>query len=152
MNGLVVIAAGVFLLVFCKPSSAAEGDNPAAGFLKAYCLSCHDSAKNRGDVDLGRFATEASVAGARKTWLNALRVVKNGEMPPVSAKQPTPDERDAFAEAIRDVYRRADTGKPIDPGRGVLRRLNRTEYGNTIGDLCWVDFDSAEALPPDDAG
>jgi hypothetical protein len=142
----------VALMSFLAVSVAhAEGDNPAAGFLKTYCLSCHDSAKKRGDVDLGRFSTEASVAGARKIWLDALRIVKNGEMPPVGAKQPTPDERDAFAEAIRGVYRRADAGKPIDPGRVVLRRLNRTEYGNTIRDLCRIEFDSTEALPPDNA-
>src|SRR5207244_5157329 len=39
-----------------------------------------------------------------------------------------------------------------DPGRVTTRRLNRTEYRNTLRDLIGVDFDAEAALPPDDVG
>jgi hypothetical protein len=70
------------------------GANSGLPFVRKYCLSCHDTAKKKGDVDLSRFESEASVVSARKLWLAAIRNVKNGEMPPPSAKQPTPDERE----------------------------------------------------------
>jgi hypothetical protein len=44
-----------------------------------------------------------------------------------------------------------DCSKP-DPGRVTLRRLNRTEYNNTIRDLVGVDFQPADDFPADDSG
>src|SRR5438876_139397 len=38
-----------------------------------------------------------------------------------------------------------------NPGRIVARRLNRTEYNNTVRDLLGVDIDSAQDFPQDDA-
>lgn len=140
----------LIVLTFLSITGTA-GANPGLPFVRKYCLSCHDAAKKKGDVDLSRFESEASVVSGRKVWLAAIRNVKDGEMPPPSAKQPTPDERIAFAEAIRGVLRRADAGKPLDPGRIPIRRLNRTEYNNTIRDLCMIEFEPAENFPPDDA-
>ena len=42
-------------------------------------------------------------------------------------------------------------GQP-DPGRVTMRRLNRTEYKNTLRDLIGVNFDADTMLPPDDVG
>jgi len=39
-----------------------------------------------------------------------------------------------------------------DPGRVTARRLNRTEYNNTIRDLLAVDFQPAADFPADDSG
>ena len=43
------------------------------------------------------------------------------------------------------------TAKP-NVGRVTIRRLNRTEYNNTIRDLVGVDFKPAEDFPADDVG
>src|SRR5262249_31207073 len=40
----------------------------------------------------------------------------------------------------------------IDPGRVTIRRLNRTEYNNTVRDLLGVDIKPAEDFPSDDVG
>ena len=37
------------------------------------------------------------------------------------------------------------------PGRPVLRRLNRVEYGNTIRDLLDVEIDASSLLPADES-
>ena len=44
-----------------------------------------------------------------------------------------------------------DPKKP-DPGRVTIRRLNRTEYNNTIRDLVGVEFRPADDFPIDDVG
>src|SRR4029434_5232999 len=38
-----------------------------------------------------------------------------------------------------------------DPGRPIIRRLNRSEYGNAVRDLLGLDVDVAALLPPDDS-
>src|SRR5204862_4505812 len=42
--------------------------------------------------------------------------------------------------------------KNPDPGRVTIRRLNRTEYRNTIRDLMGLDFKADDEFPPDDTG
>ena len=51
-------------------------------FVQKYCLSCHDAANKKGDLDLSRFADEVSLLSSRKTWSNVVAYVRNGEMPP----------------------------------------------------------------------
>ena len=41
---------------------------------------------------------------------------------------------------------------PLDPGRVVSRRMNRSEYRNTIRDLLAVDFLTEKNFPTDDSG
>src|ERR1017187_850937 len=41
---------------------------------------------------------------------------------------------------------------PPDPGRVVARRMNRSEYRNTIRDLLAVDFRAEKNFPTDDSG
>lgn len=122
---------------------------PGAAFVQKYCLSCHGAEKKRGDLDLSGFRDEAAVVAGRKVWSNAVRAVCDGEMPPKIAPQPTADEREAFAETVRGVFRRADAGKPRDPGRVTIRRFNRTEYNNTVRDLCHIEFEPADNFPAD---
>ena len=38
-----------------------------------------------------------------------------------------------------------------DPGRPLVHRLNRAEYGNAIRDLLALEIDPATLLPPDDS-
>src|SRR5438094_159202 len=46
----------------------------------------------------------------------------------------------------------ADEAPRPNAGRVTIRRLNRTEYNNTIRDLVGVDFHPAEDFPADDVG
>ncbi len=123
---------------------------PGAAFVQKYCLSCHGAEKKRGELDLSGFRDEAAVVATRKVWSNAVRAVRDGEMPPKGVPQPTADEREAFAEAVRGAFRRADAGKPRDPGRVTIRRLNRAEYNNTVRDLCQIEFEPADNFPADE--
>lgn len=78
-------------------------------------------------------------------------MVETGGMPPEDAPRPTVEQREAFLRAVRGVFARAARDAKPDPGRVTMRRLNRTEYRNTIRDLAGVDFDpasSAEAANP----
>ena len=55
-------------------------------------------------------------------------------------------------EWIESKLFHVDCNLPRDPGRVTIRRLNRTEYNNTIRDLVGVDFKPAKDFPSDDVG
>ena len=54
---------------------------------------------------------------------------------------------DQLTASIQGVFERADKNAKPDPGRVTIRRLNRSEYNNTIRDLVGIDFQPAEDFP-----
>lgn len=130
------------------PTFAKEG----AAFLKKHCQECHNPEKAEGSLSLAAYPDDASLVRGRKAWLKLLQRVESGEMPPEEKPRPTKEEIDAFVRVVREVFVTHDrTAKP-DPGRVTIRRLNRTEYDNTVHDLLGVDFNPADDFPTDDVG
>lgn len=143
---------------YCCPVTAAEQTDPAgfpqAGvpFLQKYCLACHSGTKPEADLSLAQFRDEASVLKQQKLWDNVIGMIETGGMPPEGEPQPTVQQREAFVRSVKDIFQRAARDAKPDPGRVTMRRLNRTEYRNTIRDLVGVDFDPTEDFPSDDIG
>src|SRR6187200_3332947 len=73
-------------------------------------------------------------------------------MPPEGKPKPELAEVDAVLKSIRGLFHEYDRTAKLNVGRVTLRRLNRTEYNNTIRDLVGVDFKPAEDFPADDVG
>ncbi len=107
--------------------------------VKQFCLDCHSTAKQTGELDLERFGTLESVRRGTKVWLKVAEMLDNGEMPPKDARQPSADQRKqlrGFVERYLLAEARARAG---DPGPVVLRRLSNAEYTYTLRDLTGVD-------------
>ena len=86
-----------------------------------------------------------------KLWRGVLHQVNTGEMPPAKHPvQPTPDEIATFNRWTTPSPPPRPTAS--GPGRVTARRLNRTEYNNTVRDLLDVDFNASENFPADDIG
>jgi hypothetical protein len=90
----------------------------------------------------------AKVSEGAETWEKVLRKVKGGMMPPVGMPRPEKAELDGFASYLETTIDRAAAVKP-NPGRTLLHRLNRAEYGNAIRDLLALDVDITSYLPAD---
>lgn len=121
-------------------------------FLKKHCVECHAGEKPEGSLSLAGMLDNASVLKARKNWLVMLRRIEAGEMPPEDRPRPAQEEIDELARLVRGLFDHHDRNAKPDPGRVTVRRLNRTEYNNTIRDLVGVDFNPAEDFPSDDIG
>jgi hypothetical protein len=116
-------------------SLAAVGDDPQVGaFLERHCRECHGTEKPKGDFRLDRLA-----AGDR--WSAVLEQLQSGAMPPKSKPRPDAAELKAVLDRIRGAVEASESRKRAEHGRVVLRRLNRTEYSNTVGDLLGVETD-----------
>ena len=113
--------------------------------LTQYCLKCHSTAKQTGDLDLERFSKLDDVRKATKVWLKVAEMLDNGEMPPQDAKQPNSTERKHLRGWI-DRYLHAEAGGGRDPGPVVLRRLSNAEYTYTVRDLTGVDLNPPARL------
>jgi len=88
----------------------------------------------------------------RDLWETVMQRLQQGEMPPPKQPQPTMDEKKTVVAWLNGELLKANcTGAP-DPGRVTLRRLNRTEYANTIRDLIGVDYGVNDDFPADDVG
>jgi len=138
-----------------KPAGG-ESDRTFAGhvtpFLAKYCNNCHGDAKPKADLNLLSFTDEGSVVRARKLWGRLKDYLQSGEMPPEKHPQPSQEEIDKISAWIDATLSKVDCTSQADPGRVTIRRLNRSEYNNTVRDLIGVDFRPADDFPSDDVG
>jgi hypothetical protein len=138
--------------------SAADAPDEAAfettvqPFLEDTCLPCHNERRKRGGLNLEPFQSVDSVARDPNTWEKALAKLRTGEMPPEEDPRPHPETLEAVTTWIDREIDRVDRTAAPEPGRVTIRRLNRTEYNNTIRDLLGVDVNPADDFPQDDSG
>ena len=116
-------------------------------FLTKSCVLCHNSKMKTGGLDLEAFPTAASIAQDSHAWEKVLGKLRSHEMPPVGLPRPDEAEVTAVTDWIEAELARADDERPPDPGRVTARRLNRTEYNNTVRDLLGVDLRPADDFP-----
>ncbi|MCY2973223.1 MAG: DUF1592 domain-containing protein [Planctomycetota bacterium] len=136
---------------FVEPKTEAEKffRKSVAPFIKTYCLECH---QNSRPTEAGLSFTPAldtpGHAAFSEKWKKAAARVKAHDMPPDGSEQPTDKEREMFIHWPDKIKYLS----PKDPGTFVIRRLTKTEYGNTLRDLFGVDPKIADALPDEVSG
>src|SRR6476661_1003896 len=114
------------------------------------CTPCHNAQLASGGLNIAGFTKAASLASDRPGWDRILDKLRAGEMPP--KPMPRPKELDAVIQFVQGELDKADRNTKPDPGRVTARRLNRSEYTNTIRDLLAVDFRAEKSFPTDDLG
>ena len=144
------------LLAFAFQSSWAEPEvapfaQGGVAFVEKHCTACHGKEKQKAGLTLHTVRDDGTLLRARKQWKEVVKMVEAGDMPPDDKPQPTAAERAAFVASVKAVFSAANSAPP-DPGRTTVRRLNRTEYNNTIRDLLHVDFKPAADFPSDEVG
>ncbi len=123
-----------------------------APLLEKYCADCHADGAKKGNVAFDEFKSDEAILESEELWHTALRYVRAGVMPPANKKsRPTAQELALLEGWIKKDVLEIDPAN-VDPGRVTVRRLNRTEYRNTVRDLTGVDFNTDTEFPPDDTG
>lgn len=131
------------------PPSFAEALEP---FLKSNCIDCHSGEMPEGDLDLAADKSTADVLANRARWEKAFDMVRIGAMPPPDYSTPSEEETEAVVAWLDDTLFHVDCEANPDPGRVTARRLNKTEYANTVRDLFGIDFDPSDNFPSDEVG
>lgn len=119
--------------------------------LQKYCYDCHGDGSDKGDFALDEYPDFAKLIADKVLWDHTRQQLVTHVMPPEKKDKPSLPERDEMVAWIDSTVFYFDPQK-IDPGHITYRRLNRTEYNNTIRDLLMVDLRPASQFPPDDTG
>ena len=146
-----VAAAAVLALLGagCGPPPNKTAEQYSA-VVEHYCYECHDYAGQEAGLTLEN-ADLANIGAHAEVWEKVARKLRGRMMPPPG--EPHPDEKtyDGFVAYLESSLDAAAKKNP-NPGRASIRRLNRTEYGNSVHALLAVDVDASELLPADDEG
>jgi mono/diheme cytochrome c family protein len=140
-----------------KPDTTTAAPSPAdapkyQAWVKQYCVGCHNSraaSPSNDPVNL-EAASLTDLLPHAATWERVLRKLSVRAMPPQGAPHPTEADYVGFTTWLAGSLDNAWQGKST-PGRYVVHRLNRTEYGNAIRDLMALDVDVTDLLPSDGA-
>ena len=145
--------AGTFAVVALwvggyQPVAAQTASVDGQAVLKRYCLGCHSGRTPSAGLSLEHVDPTDPVADV-ETFEKILLKLQTGMMPPAGSLQPDADTRRSL---IADLESRIDETYDAEPspGRPVLHRLNRAEYGNAVRDLLGVEVDVEGLLPADD--
>jgi hypothetical protein len=127
-------------------------DQSIRPLLRDYCVTCHSTAKQEGELDLERFATLAQVNQQPEVWEHVQEQLSIGEMPPKDAKQLSAEQKRLLVGWVQTTLNEIALSNAGDPGPVVLRRLSNHEYTYSIRDLTRVpSLDPAREFPVDGA-
>jgi hypothetical protein len=136
--------------VASTPDRAARFKTTVEPVLNQFCSACHNSDLKTAGVDFDA-EDRTRLFEDKDLWLKTIRMLQAGMMPPKGKARPSPEQRAQVEKWIKYSAFAIDPNNP-DPGRVTLRRLNRTEYRNTVRELMGVDFNATAEFPPDDSG
>jgi hypothetical protein len=128
--------------------------------LKAYCFECHNSTKRKGGLDLQMIEKDSAALDLVDLWDQVGERLTAKEMPPAKSKQPTAEERRLLLAWVKHVAESQVSCEQLTQeqlakalsGYANTRRLNRTEYNNTLRDLVGVDLHAGDILPSEGGG
>ncbi len=144
---LAVTALGVFFLSTGTPQPPQP---PQKSLTDRYCISCHSEKTKAGGLVLSTIAGQPATAHS-DAWEKVIRRLRARSMPPAGLPRPDEAGYTAAIASLESALDRQYAAKP-NPGRtDTFRRLNRTEYHNSIRDLLALDIDVTTLLPGDDS-
>lgn len=117
-----------------------------------HCLDCHNADYQEAEVDLSTYRDPAKMGEDARLWQRALDMIRFGAMPPEDAEPLAPVDQQRLGDAIDDVLYSAACDQTPKPGKVTVRRLNRSEYNNTVSDLFGIPLTVADGFPADEVG
>jgi hypothetical protein len=118
-------------------------------FIQTYCLPCHQNRRpTQAGVNFSPALKAPGHAAFTEQWKKAAARVKAHDMPPKGAPQPSDADRRMFVDWMAKLKYLGQK----DPGPFVIRRLTKTEYGNTLRDLFGVEASIVDGLPDEVSG
>lgn len=112
--------------------------------IDAHCIECHGE-----DVQKGKLRLDGEVS--MKTWIKVHDRIAAGEMPPKKSDQPPQALREESLKILRESLHAASLEQQRTQGRVPIRRLNGTEYENTVRELVGTRVKLKDLLPTDNS-
>ena len=121
------------LLVVALPAAPTPWSANEQAMVTRYCVGCHSDRQKAGGLTLQGASAESDT---REKVIRRLRV---RSMPPAGLPRPDEAGYQSILASLEATQDRAYAARPL-PGRpDTFRRLNRTEYRNSIRDLLHLE-------------
>ncbi|MDE0177334.1 MAG: DUF1587 domain-containing protein, partial [Gammaproteobacteria bacterium] len=129
------LAATLVALALTAPVHAFEAE--VAPLVQRHCIACH-TGTILAPLDLAGLGYDLTDPATFGAWARVYERLDNGEMPPVGALMPEPDELATALASMKESLLEANLAAR-NGQRTPLRRLTRLEYAYTIQDLLGLD-------------
>lgn len=106
-------------------------ENEIIPLLEEYCYDCHGEGAKKGGFRIDELIGLGAFKQNQKKWDRVWKNLNNRNMPPANVSQPYDPEISKILTWIEEASFSPDLAEE-DSGIARLRRLNRTEYENTI--------------------
>ena len=120
-------------------ATIAAYDRVVRPFLALHCFGCHGEKDRKAGLRLDDLGYDFLEGKTADVWKEVIDHINLGTMPP--EEKPRPDAKQSFAvvEWVGHELKRAEREARMAGGRILTRRLNRSEYANTVRDLLHLD-------------
>ncbi len=123
-------------------------ENTIRPIIQTYCFECHNVDKQKGDMRLDTLHWDMRNQRHAERWHEALNVINLGEMPPKKKKQLDDSERRILVNWLTENLEKASLARKKD-NKGVMRRLTKRQYTNSLNELLDVSVNFGDVLPDD---
>lgn len=149
---LAIFALGLRSAFGIDPEPADYFETEVRPVLMETCGDCHHPDDDSHHVRFLDATSADDMNHARSLWSNAAEQLRNRTMPPADSTQPSEEDRLRIAAWIesRLAATACQAGEQALPV--TTRRLNRTEYDNTVRSLVGLDLKLSEKFPADGSG
>ena len=141
------------LLLVSVPTNPCVGNDQelskVSALLSKHCQDCHGPDLQEGNLRIDQLNTDLVGGDDADRWHEVLNRINVGEMPPEDEPQLSPQELQTITGWLNSELARAAKARQSNRGIAQLRRLNRSEYGNTMRDLFGMPLNFERPLPPD---
>jgi hypothetical protein len=125
------------------------GADALSEFVATHCVDCHGAELHKAGLRLDTLAADFDEEKAAETWTRVYDRIVAGEMPPKQRPRPELDEVKAATSFLQARLNKASLERQRKQGRVIVRRLNGTEFENTLRDLLGTNVALKEMLPED---
>lgn len=131
-------------------SGAIDFPSQVLPILEEHCFKCHGEKKQKGKLRLDTLSPDLLKSRiAAETWHDVRDALNLGEMPPEEEPELSREKRQILVGWVNQEIDALIEAKKSTGGRVVLRRLNRSEYQNTMRDLLGIEHNYVKDFPPE---
>src|SRR5262245_1454428 len=148
-----LLAFCAFVLFVLLHAATAMGEDVGAfrgrvkAFVEAHCIDCHGPDTQKAGLRLDMLGADLADEAAFAKWVRVHDKVAAGEMPPRDVGPFSKSEAASFTKWLHARLQAASLTHQQSQGRVPLRRLNGTQYENTIRELVGTKVRVKELLP-----
>ena len=143
------ISPVIVLAIWCQQASgqAAAFEDAVRPLIENHCITCHGPEVQKAKLRLDDLQPDLQDERIMATWVNVYDKLVTGEMPPKKRERPAQDELQPATMWLKKELHAASLEHQQKTGRVLIRRLNGTEYENTMRDLLGMNVKLKDRLP-----